>query len=300
MVAVTRDHGRPCSTAPTLRTAFASLPGLTPNSSNISGAAPTLLGMDSWTELTNPRDLSKIFETPDYAAWKSLRDSENSRYVALCMPRVLSRLPYGAKSEPVEEFAFEEDTDGHKGEKYAWMNAAYAMAANINRSFKLYGWCTSIRGVESGGGVEQVLRCDALEGEHLAAVAADGGRERRGPGVLEADQDGGRAGLHALARRGGVLVAEQAAARALEDDEVVLAVAVEIGDLQAGDRPVELLVDDEHVEHANDAALHQIDEQRDRLAGARRVGRKADDDDVDGSEFQVLCAHCSTSLIRRG
>ena len=119
----------------------------------ISGAAPTLLGMDSWTELTNPRDLSKIFETPDYAAWKSLRDSENSRYVALCMPRVLSRLPYGAKSEPVEEFAFEEDTDGHKGEKYAWMNAAYAMAANINRAYKEYGWTVRIRGVQSGGEV---------------------------------------------------------------------------------------------------------------------------------------------------
>jgi type VI secretion system protein ImpC len=119
----------------------------------ISGAAPTLLGMDTWTELTNPRDLSKIFETPDYAAWKSLRDSENSRYVGLCMPRVLSRQPYGAKSEPVEEFAFEEDTDGHKGEKYAWMNAAYAMAANINRAFKEYGWTVRIRGVQSGGEV---------------------------------------------------------------------------------------------------------------------------------------------------
>jgi type VI secretion system protein ImpC len=119
----------------------------------ISGAAPTLLGMDTWTELTNPRDLSKIFETPDYAAWKSLRDSENSRYVGLCMPRVLARQPYGAKSEPVEEFAFEEDTDGHKGEKYAWMNAAYAMAANINRAFKEYGWTVRIRGVQSGGEV---------------------------------------------------------------------------------------------------------------------------------------------------
>ena len=69
---------------------------------------PTLMGMDSWTELSNPRDLSKIFETPDYAAWKSLRDSENSRYVGLCMPRVLAREPYGAKTLPVEEFAFEE------------------------------------------------------------------------------------------------------------------------------------------------------------------------------------------------
>lgn len=118
-----------------------------------AAAGPTLMGMDSWNELSNPRDLSKIFDTPEYAAWKGLRDSEDSRYVGLCLPRVLARVPYGAKSEPVEEFAFEEETDGHKGEKYAWMNAAYAMATNINRAFKEYGWCTRIRGVESGGEV---------------------------------------------------------------------------------------------------------------------------------------------------
>ncbi len=118
-----------------------------------SAADPSLMGMDSWTELMNPRDLSKLFDTPEYAAWKGFRDNEDAKYVGLCMPRVLSRVPYGAKSEPVEEFAFEEDTDGHKGEKYAWMNAAYAMAANINRAFKEYGWCTRIRGVQSGGEV---------------------------------------------------------------------------------------------------------------------------------------------------
>ena len=119
----------------------------------LAGADPTLMGMDSWTELGNPRDLSKLFDTPDYAAWKGLRDQVDSRYMALCMPRVLSRLPYGAKSEPVEEFGFEEDTDGHKGEKYGWMNAAYAMAANVNRAFKEYGWTVRIRGVQSGGEV---------------------------------------------------------------------------------------------------------------------------------------------------
>jgi type VI secretion system protein ImpC len=118
-----------------------------------AGAEPALLGMDSWTELSNPRDIGKIFDTPEYAAWKGLRDQDDSRYVGLCMPRVLSRLPYGAKSEPVHEFAFEEDTDGHKGEKYAWMNAAYAMAVNVNRAFKEFGWCTRIRGVQSGGEV---------------------------------------------------------------------------------------------------------------------------------------------------
>ena len=104
-------------------------------------------------ELMNPRDIGKLMDTPDYAAWKGLRDQVDSRYVALCMPRVLSRLPYGAKSEPVEEFAFEEETDGQKGEKYGWMNAAYVMAANINRAYKEYGWTVRIRGVESGGEV---------------------------------------------------------------------------------------------------------------------------------------------------
>jgi len=118
-----------------------------------AAADPTLMGMDSWNELMNPRDLGKITDTPDYAAWKSLRDSEDARYLGLCLPRVLARVPYGAKSEPVEEFAFEEETDAHSGEKYAWMNAAYAMATNINRAFKEYGWCTRIRGVESGGEV---------------------------------------------------------------------------------------------------------------------------------------------------
>ncbi|HTO61742.1 MAG TPA: type VI secretion system contractile sheath large subunit [Bradyrhizobium sp.] len=121
-----------------------------------AAADSTLMGMDSWNELMNPRDLGKLFDTPEYASWRSLRDSDDARYLGLCMPRVLARLPYGAKTEPVEEFAFEEDTDGHKGEKYAWMNAAYAMAANINRAFKEYGWCARIRGVQSGGEVEDL------------------------------------------------------------------------------------------------------------------------------------------------
>lgn len=120
----------------------------------LAGAAPALMGMDSWQELANPRDLAKIFAAPDYAAWRSLRDSEDARYLGLAMPRFLSRLPYGAKTNPVEEFDFEEETDGGDHSKYAWANSAYAMAVNVNRSFKQYGWCSSIRGVESGGAVE--------------------------------------------------------------------------------------------------------------------------------------------------
>jgi len=119
-----------------------------------SSASPTLLGMDSWNEMGTPPDLSEIFETPEYAQWNSLRDSENSRFVALTLPRVLAREPYGQNSNSFcEEFNFEEETDGHAGEKYAWMNAAHAMAANVNRAFKEHGWTVKIRGVKSGGEV---------------------------------------------------------------------------------------------------------------------------------------------------
>ena len=120
----------------------------------IAAASPTLMQMGSWQELANPRDLTKIFTTPEYAAWRSLRGSEDSRYVGLAMPRFLARLPYGAKTCPVEEFNFEEETHGGEHGSYAWANSAYAMAVNINRSFKMYGWCSRIRGIESGGAVE--------------------------------------------------------------------------------------------------------------------------------------------------
>ncbi|MEM0922150.1 MAG: type VI secretion system contractile sheath large subunit [Pseudomonadota bacterium] len=122
----------------------------------ITGANPTLFQMDSWSELANPRDLTKIFQTPEYASWRSLRESEDSRYLGLAMPRFLGRYPYGDKTDPVEEFAFEEDTEGADSGKYCWVNAAYGMARNITRSFKEYGWCTRIRGVESGGTVDNL------------------------------------------------------------------------------------------------------------------------------------------------
>jgi type VI secretion system protein ImpC len=120
----------------------------------IAAANSSLMGMESWNELANPRDLAKIFSTPDYAAWRSLRESDDAKYLGLTMPRTLARMPYGAKTNPVEEFDFEEDTTGADSSKYTWQNAAYAMAVNINRSFKLYGWCSRIRGIESGGAVE--------------------------------------------------------------------------------------------------------------------------------------------------
>jgi len=120
----------------------------------IAGADPGVMQMQSWQELSNPRDLTKIFLTPEYAAWRSLRESEDSRYIGLAMPRFLSRLPYGTRTDPVEEFDFEEETGAADHTKYTWSNSAYAMAVNINRAFKRYGWCSRIRGVESGGAVE--------------------------------------------------------------------------------------------------------------------------------------------------
>lgn len=123
----------------------------------ISAAAPQLIGLDSWNEIATPPDLSEIFETPEYAQWNSLRDSENARFLALTLPRVLAREPYGPNSNSVvEEFNFVEETDGHGGAKYAWMNSAHAMAVNINRAFKEHGWTVRIRGVKSGGEVQNL------------------------------------------------------------------------------------------------------------------------------------------------
>ena len=122
----------------------------------ISSADPEIMNLDSWQDLLNPRDLSKIFSTPEYAAWRSFRESDDSRYVALTLPRVLSRVPYDPTNNPVEGFNFVEDTGAGNSDKYNWMNAAYAMGVNINRSFADYGWCARIRGVESGGIVESL------------------------------------------------------------------------------------------------------------------------------------------------
>lgn len=122
----------------------------------ISGASPTVMQMDSWQELSNPRDLGKLMTTPDYLGWRNLRESEESQYIGLAMPRFLARVPYGEKSAPVEEFAFEEDTQSGEHNRYTWANAAYAMATNITQSFKQYGWCSQIRGIESGGAVSDL------------------------------------------------------------------------------------------------------------------------------------------------
>ena len=120
----------------------------------IAAAAPSVMQMDTWAELANPRDLTRIFQTPEYTAWRSLRASEDSRYLGLCLPRFLARLPYGARTDPTEGFAFEETCEGPDGRRYLWANAAFAMAANLTRAFSLYAWCVRIRGVDTGGAVE--------------------------------------------------------------------------------------------------------------------------------------------------
>lgn len=120
----------------------------------VAGASPKMFGFERWTELANPRDLAKIFDSVEYAPWKSFRESEDSRYVALTLPRVLSRLPYGANFKKVTEFNFEENVDGKNHDKYAWMSSAWAYGARLTDAFAKDGWFARTRGVEGGGKVE--------------------------------------------------------------------------------------------------------------------------------------------------
>src|SRR5438132_2677919 len=122
----------------------------------VSAASAKLFGFDSYTELPNPRDLAKVFDGVEYAPWKSFRESEDSRYVALTLPHVLGRLPYGENFKRVTEFNFEEFVDGKHHDKYLWMNAAWPYAARITDAFAKYGWMARTRGVEGGGKVEDL------------------------------------------------------------------------------------------------------------------------------------------------
>jgi type VI secretion system protein ImpC len=119
-----------------------------------TAAAPSLMNLDSWTQIDAPRDLAKIFDSTEYAKWRSFRQSEDARYVGLCLPRTLGRLPYGKETKPIEEFNYEESVDGSDHSKYLWTNAAYSMGQRLAASFVDYGMCVSIRGVEGGGLVE--------------------------------------------------------------------------------------------------------------------------------------------------
>ncbi len=119
----------------------------------ISAAAPALFDMKSFTELGVPRDMAKIFESAELATWRGFRESEDSRYVSLVLPSYAARLPYGAKTIPVENFNFEEDVDGKDHSKYLWANSAYQLGLRITDAYAQYGWSTAIRGVEGGGKV---------------------------------------------------------------------------------------------------------------------------------------------------
>lgn len=120
----------------------------------ISAASSEMFGWDEFHEMTEVRDISKIFDRTEYAKWRSFRESEDSRYVGLTLPHVLGRVPYGAATKPTETFNFEEDVDGTDHKKYLWSNAAYAMGTRVTEAFSMHGWCVAIRGVEGGGLVD--------------------------------------------------------------------------------------------------------------------------------------------------
>jgi len=120
----------------------------------ITGASPEMLNLESFTQLDSPRDLAKVFDTTEYARWKAFRQSEDSRYVALTLPRMLLREPYGPNNVPVDAFNYDERVDGTDHDRYLWGNAAWALGARVTNAFAQYGWCACIRGVESGGMVE--------------------------------------------------------------------------------------------------------------------------------------------------
>jgi type VI secretion system protein ImpC len=120
----------------------------------MTAASHEMMNLESWSELDTPRDLAKIFDSTEYAKYKAFRNSEDARYVALTAPRVLMREPYGSATVPIEAFNYEERVDGSNHDHYCWGNAAYTLAANVNKAFAYYGWTASIRGVESGGLVD--------------------------------------------------------------------------------------------------------------------------------------------------
>lgn len=123
----------------------------------VSAASPELFGLDSFSDLARPRDLAKIFDTVEYAKWKSFRESEDARYIGLTLPRFLGRLPFHPSDGlTTDGFQFIEDVNGADHGKYLWCNAAYAFATRLTKAFEDFGWCAAIRGVEGGGLVEDL------------------------------------------------------------------------------------------------------------------------------------------------
>jgi type VI secretion system protein ImpC len=120
----------------------------------LTAASSEMFNLGSFADLAAPRDMAKVFDTTEYAKWKQFRDSEDSRYVALTLPHILLREPYGRDTVPIEAFDYEEDVDGKDHDKYLWGNAAWALGTRVTQAFAQHGWCATIRGVESGGLVQ--------------------------------------------------------------------------------------------------------------------------------------------------
>ena len=125
----------------------------------IGAASPEMFGWSDFTRIPSSGDIQTLFNLPQYDAWRSFRTKEDARYVGLCMPRVLTRLPYETGrggGEPVETFEYHEGVDGHDHSKYLWGNAAYAMAGRMIEAFALDGWCAAITGPKGGGLVDDL------------------------------------------------------------------------------------------------------------------------------------------------
>lgn len=120
----------------------------------IAAAYAKLFDLQDYFRLSQPRDLSKIFESAELIKWRSFRDSEDSRYVTLTLPKVLLRLPYGPDTVVVDGFDFKEDVDGTDASRYLWGNPAFILGQRITNAFSKFGWLAAIRGVEGGGLVE--------------------------------------------------------------------------------------------------------------------------------------------------
>ena len=120
----------------------------------ITAISSLFFNLDKFEDLPYPRDLSKLFESPDYIKWNAFRNSEDSRYITLLLPRILMRLPYGDNTLPVVGFSFEEDVGIGDTDKFCWGNPAYALGQRITTAFALYNWTAAIRGVEGGGVIE--------------------------------------------------------------------------------------------------------------------------------------------------
>ncbi|BAI74033.1 hypothetical protein AZL_a05020 (plasmid) [Azospirillum sp. B510] len=129
----------------------------------IGAAGPQFFGNDSYEALPNLKDLQSIFDSPSYAKWNSFRESEDSRYFGLTLPRFLLRLPYGPQSTPIKSFNYQESASTDSKD-YCWGNAAFAFATRLSESFAKYRWCPNIIGPQSGGVVEDLPlhRFDAM------------------------------------------------------------------------------------------------------------------------------------------